>query len=65
MIEANRHTFRTFLASTGLIATSMARPGTQEQPGPAGLIARLCSVYHNENVFTHGFIGINFKHCDT
>jgi len=41
----------------------MAGPGTQEQPGPTGLIARLCSVYHNKIAFTHGFIDINIKHC--
>jgi len=45
----------------------MARPGTQMQPGPAGikgLHSTSSSVYHNEIAFTHGFIWYNVKHCD-
>jgi len=60
--------FRTFHASTGLTGTSMARPGTQMQPGPAGikgLYSTSSSVYHNEIVFTHCFILYNVKHCDS
>jgi len=46
----------------------MARPGTQKQPEPAGikgLHSTSSSVYHNEIVFTHGFILYNAKHGDS